>query len=296
MFLLNDLSICPTFLSITETWLSINQTGPFLNLPNDRFYSVPRKTRKGGGVGTYVYENQSHWSRENLNKFEEIIESSFFELKINTVNIICGTIYCPPSSNAQTITEFIIILKNLLNLVKKENKLIYIMGDFNFNLLNSDRNTDAFVDEMFFNGNYPLISKPTRISTSMILIDNIWTNNLKFSISCAVLTDLVSDHFAIIQCTELTNKNANQTFQLIRDINLDTITKFRQKLNEINWGFVFAELDQDYAFSKFFETLNRIFINEIPMKKVSKAVSNMSFDGELRRLKKLNRKAYFKFL
>ena len=129
------------------------------------------------------------------------------------------------------------------------------MGDFNFNLLNRDRNTDAFVDEMFSNSNYPLICKPTRISTSMTLIDNIWTNNLKFSISSAVLTDLVSDHFAIIQCAELPNKNANQTFQLIRDINPNTLTKFRQKLNEINWGFVFAELDPDYAFLNFLKLL-----------------------------------------
>ena len=68
------------------------------------------------------------------------------------------------------------------------------MVDFNFNLLNPNRNTDAFVDEMFCNGNYWLISKPTHISTSMTLIDDIWTNNLKFSISSAVLTDLVSDH------------------------------------------------------------------------------------------------------
>ena len=120
--LLNDFPICPTFLSITETWLSVNQNGPFLNLPKYRFYSVPRKTRKGGSVGTYIHENQSHWPREDLNKFEEgIFESSFCELKIKTVNIICGTIYRPPSSNAQTFTEFMIILKNLLNIVKKEN-------------------------------------------------------------------------------------------------------------------------------------------------------------------------------
>ena len=68
----------------------------------------------------------------------------------------------------------------------------------------------------------------------MTLIDNIWTNNLKFSISSAVLTNLVSDYFAIIQCSEIPNRNANQTFQQI-DINPDTLIKFRQKLNEINW-------------------------------------------------------------
>ena len=64
---------------------------------------------------------------------------------------------------------------------------------------------------------------------------------------------------------------------------------------KINLSFVFTELDPNYAFSKFFETLNRIFINEIPMKKVSKTVSDMWFDGELRRLKKLKRKNYFIF-
>ena len=112
--LLNDLLSCPTFLSISETWLSINQKGPFLNLPNNRVYSMPHKTRKGGGVGTYDHENQSHWSREDSNKFEEgIFESSLFELKFNHVNITCGTKYRPPSSNTQTITEFMIILKNI---------------------------------------------------------------------------------------------------------------------------------------------------------------------------------------
>ena len=34
------------------------------------------------------------------------------------------------------------------------------MEDSNFYLLNPDRNADSFVNEMFSNGNYPLISKP----------------------------------------------------------------------------------------------------------------------------------------
>ena len=40
------------------------------------------------------------------------------------------------------------------------------MGDFNFNLLNSnDKLTENFVDMMFDKGYYPLINKPTRITT-----------------------------------------------------------------------------------------------------------------------------------
>ena len=69
------------------------------------------------------------------------------------------------------------------------------MGDFNFDLLDPDRYTNIFTDLMFELGNIPLISKPTRISTVMTLLDNIWTNNLKYPINSAIITDLVSDHF-----------------------------------------------------------------------------------------------------
>ena len=57
------------------------------------------------------------------------------------------------------------------------------MGDCNLDLLDPDRHTDIFTDLMFEFGNIPLISKPTRISTVMTLLDNIWTNNLKHPIA-----------------------------------------------------------------------------------------------------------------
>ena len=39
------------------------------------------------------------------------------------------------------------------------------MRDFDRNLLDPQLQTDLFVDEMFANGLFPLIDKPTRIST-----------------------------------------------------------------------------------------------------------------------------------
>ena len=54
------------------------------------------------------------------------------------------------------------------------------MGKFNRNMLNPDNQTNAFVDEFFSFGFFPLINKPTRISTAATLIDNIWTNKLKY--------------------------------------------------------------------------------------------------------------------
>jgi len=65
------------------------------------------------------------------------------------------------------ISKFLSMLEEILKCDKRDNKLQYIMGDFNFNLLDPDRHSDAFTDLLFSHGNIPLINKPTRISTEM---------------------------------------------------------------------------------------------------------------------------------
>jgi len=123
------------------------------------------------------------------------------------------------------------------------------MGNNNFDLLNPDRHADAFTDLMYSFGNYPLISKPTRI-TSMTLLDNIWTNNLNNSIVCAILTDIVSDHFAIIQCTEIPFGLRTKQTKLIRDSNPETMNYFRVLLESEDLSLVFDEANLDKAFLK----------------------------------------------
>ena len=62
------------------------------------------------------------------------------------------------------------------------NKAIYICGYFNVDLLknNIHTSTNNFLDMMYSLGMYPLISKPTRItSTSATLIDNIFSLRMK---------------------------------------------------------------------------------------------------------------------
>ena len=77
------------------------------------------------------------------------------------------------------------------------------MGDFNRSLLDPDLQTDVFVDKMFSNGLFSLIDRPTRISTTATLLDDIWTNNYVHSCKSAIFTDPISDHSAVFQCTQL---------------------------------------------------------------------------------------------
>lgn len=55
-------------------------------------------------------------------------------------------------------------MRNLLTIVTKENKICYVMGDFNLDLLRHEQRslTGEFVELMFSHLLYPLITKPTR--------------------------------------------------------------------------------------------------------------------------------------
>ena len=109
-----------------------------------------------------------------------LYESVFVEiLRTHDKNIIVGCLYRPPDSS---LNDFNRSDEDILSATSFENKLSYIMGDFNINILNSHSHqpTNEFINLMTSNSLYPLISKPTRMTSSTAtLIDNIFTNNLE---------------------------------------------------------------------------------------------------------------------
>ena len=99
-----------------------------------------------------MLQNKTHRIRNDLSKFEKgIIESIFIELKLG------NALYRPPNKSNNAIDAFISILEETLDKVKKENKLLYLMSDFNFDLLDPDGHINIFTDLMFELGNIPLI-------------------------------------------------------------------------------------------------------------------------------------------
>ena len=97
-------------------------------------------------------------------------------------------------------------IEDILSAISLENKLSYIMGDFNINILNSHSHqpTNEFINLMTSNSLYPLISKPTRITSSTAtLIDNIFTNNLDLTMNGNILYTDWSDHLPVFQVTHL---------------------------------------------------------------------------------------------
>ena len=95
-------------------------------------------------------------------------------------------------------------LNKLLENISKEQKSIFLLGDFNVNLLNYNEHnqTNEFLDSLASNSFIPLILQPTRITShSNTLIDNIFSNVIDPDITSGNLTATISDHlpqFAII--------------------------------------------------------------------------------------------------
>ena len=108
---------------------------------------------------------------------------------------------------AQTIRNKQTIRKQtnkLLENISKEQKPIFLLGNFNVNLLNYEEHnqTNEFLDSLASNSFISLILQPTRITShSNTLIDNIFSNVIDPDIISGNLTATISDHlpqFAII--------------------------------------------------------------------------------------------------
>jgi endonuclease/exonuclease/phosphatase family metal-dependent hydrolase len=118
--------------------------------------------------------------------------------------------------------------------ISKENKLCYLMGDFNLDLMkyHCHHFTSEFLDIMYSNMFFPLITRPTRItSNTATLIDNIFSNHLEnFSFSGLLFTD-ISDHLPIFCIVHDVLPNVDDdTPIVVREKNANNLFKFQEQL------------------------------------------------------------------
>ena len=185
---------------ITRQVSSLNN----LNLLHYSFEFTPTETSAGGTL-LYIAIHLSYKCCNDLNihiKKNEL-ESTFIEIvNPRKSNIIVGVIYGHPSMN---LTDFNCnYLNKLLENISKEQKSIFLLGDFNVNLMNYNEHnqTNLFLDSLASNTFIPLILQPIRITNhSNTLIDNVFSNVIDPDIISGNLTATICDHlpqFAII--------------------------------------------------------------------------------------------------
>lgn len=224
-----------------------------------------RENRSGGGVSLYISDDYEFKIRDDLTPKSDgaEVESVFVELSgvSGVKNFVVGVIYRPPDSIIKDRSES---LSNSLDLINNEDKLCYIVGDFNINLFNykSDTLTGDFLNILYSSYLFPLIHKSTRVKeNSATLIDNILTNSLSEGIKSGLLYLDLSDHFPIFQYSLIKVNRAKHTKKTMhkRIMSKSNITKFKDKLASISWDDLYEENNAVFAYQHFMKVISFSF-------------------------------------
>ena len=168
------------------------------------------RNRYGGVVACYMRNDLSY---NILSDFPCEIENVFFEILLpNSKPVIAATIYCLPNQN-----NFLELLNNNMNKINSVDNKIYILGDFNINLILKDSyileeknilksksipsDVKSYHEFRTFFGLKQLIKVPARTTTSSsTIIDHILASYTERVTQCGVIDISFFDHH-LIYCT-----------------------------------------------------------------------------------------------
>ena len=176
-----------------------------------------------------------------------------------------GLIYRPPNDKLEQFKQS---LSEILQKIDLKKKKCYIMGDFNVDLLKVEesRHSNDVFNCTFSSSFYPLISKPTRITSgSATLIDNIFVNSLVYNFTSGLLSTDLSDHLPIFQITISLTQNTTKKTTKHRKITKKTLDLLNQKLECEKWEDIYREENPQHAYTRFYNTLFNAFDKSIPL-------------------------------
>ena len=121
--------------------------------------------------------------RNDLSKYAENFEAVWVE--IQGKNFLFGCVYRHPDTDVTSFTQY---LETTFTEMNKDKYNIFVMGDFNIDLLQYDthNSTNDFLNSMISHSFFPYVPQLTTIT------DNIFSNVT----SGGNITTPISDHFA----------------------------------------------------------------------------------------------------
>ena len=274
---LDSLQIKFSFIGLTETWYSDN-TCSLYDIEGYNQESFYRQQRRGGGVSLLIDKHIPYAIRSDLNIFDSDAETLFIEVDKCVFkterNMVIGVIYRIPDRDANKFNENLNIV---MGHIKDENKISYILGDYNLNLLNVDTHTATsdFMDTCFSNNFIPLINKPTRVTKhSATLIDNIITNNIiNVSYSQGIFLTDISDHFPIFVISKTFQQKEINISHKRRVISCKNIEIFKNSLQQQNFNTIFDMTDVNVATSMFQSEISILYEKCFPIREINSKYS-----------------------
>ena len=264
------------FICITESKIQ-NGTPPKSDISIPGYQppeSMPTDASKGG-VLIYVKNGINYKPRKDLNMHKSKELESFFIEVINgkSKNEIIGTIYRHPCMDPNEFVDD--YMKPLNDKLNKENKHVYLTGDFNFDLLNTTHTeTFEFFDTMMSSFLLPSITLPTKINKEKsTVIDNIFTNHINPEMKSGNLQIAISDHLPSFLIVPKDNQNhlpKNQNLYTRRTKNFDRVN-FILDYFRIDWDNILElqKNDVNHSTKVFMDNIFSLLDTYMPLRKVT---------------------------
>ena len=202
-------------------------------------------------------------------KFE--LESNFIEI-INPrkSNVIVGVICKHPKMDVTDFNNN--FLNNLLKKINQEQKKVFLLSDFNVDLMNYNEHkpTNEFLDSLASNSYLTYNIQPSRHkSHSRTLIDNIFSNVISKDSICGNITAIISDHLPqfLVSPNTFANPPSNKSV-FERDWSKFDQKNFILDYFDIDWSKLLNlnEKNVDLSTNNFLNAMNSLLNKYGPLK------------------------------
>ena len=154
-----------------------------INILNFSYEFTPTESAAGGTL-IYIADHLAYQKRNDLTIYaKNYLESTFIEItNPSKTNIIVGCIYRHPTMDLNEFNYY--YLNPLLEKLAKEQKTVFLLGDFNVDTLKYEQHkaTNEFLDSLSSN----MIT-----SHSKSILDNIFSNYISKEIISVNLTSII---------------------------------------------------------------------------------------------------------
>ena len=261
----------PDVIGVSEIWHSNdNPISSNVDIPGYTLFKSS-STSQNGGVGLYIKNSLTSNPRVDLDSCSDDFETIWVEIENKQEKdfVVC-CVYRHPSSNVDNLTSH---FQNLLSKISS-NKLVFIMGDFNINLLDYASHTPTvdFVNNFFSYSLLPCIHHPTRVSQySASVIDNIYTNATNATITSGNILMQITDHFPQIFILKNAQINHNKLESFKYDYTTFNENEFHDEFNQVDFAYLENnDRDVNKKFDRFLKDLTSLTNKHAPIKKRSR--------------------------
>lgn len=261
-------------LAVSETWLdqTLDST---VHIQGYTFIHKPRETGGGGGVGFFIKHNIDYQIMPQQHPNHTSYESLFIRIsQLNCPPSVLGVVYRAPGQPVQQFNEEFDQLLSDLTASKRD---IFLMGDFNIDLLKHNEHgpTNTFLNTVTSHYFLPTILRPTRITdTTRTLIDNIFTNIWPKTINSALITDAISDHLPVITWFSShmgkLDKPANYRTRIFNDQSKDLFKTLLQQIDFSSVLLLCNDNEPNIAYDTFLNLIKGAYNKAFPLIQLNK--------------------------